>query len=146
MGFNQSTLELEDSQILEFCVVMSLRDRRSNFRWVMVTIYGPVNHDLSNAFLEELGAICQQSVLPLIIGGDFNLIREISDKNSDNIDFNLIDQFNSFIGDHELRELKRSGQKFTWTNKQDNPILVNLDRVFFPWVGKRNFLYPCHGV
>jgi len=70
-------------------------------------------------------------VLPLVIGGDFNLIREMSDKNSDNIDFRLIDQFNSFIGDHQLRELKRSGQKFTWTNKQDKPILVNLDRVFF---------------
>ena len=87
MGFNQSTLELEDLHILEFCLVMSLRDGRSNFRWVMVTIYGPVNHDLSGVFLDEVGTVCQNVVLPLIIGGDFNLIREISDKNSDNIDF-----------------------------------------------------------
>jgi hypothetical protein len=97
----------------------------------MVTVYGPVNHELLSDFLEEVGTICQNCVLPLVISGDFNLIREMSDKNSDNIDFRLIDQFNSFIRDHHLRELKRSGQKFTWTNKQDKPILVNLDMVFF---------------
>lgn len=110
---------------------MTLRDRKSNFRWVTVTVYGPMNHDLSVAFLKELGDICGQIVLPIVIGGDFNLIREITDKNSDNIDFHLIEQFNAFIGDFHLRELKRSGQKFTWTNKQDNPIMVNLDRVLF---------------
>jgi hypothetical protein len=42
-----------------------------------------------------------------------------------------MDLFNNFIGEHHLRELKRSGQKYTWTNKQERPIMVNLDRVFF---------------
>lgn len=63
--------------------------------------------------------------------GDFNLIREISDKNSDNYNHNLMDRFNYFIGDYQLRELKRSGQKYTYTNKQEKPIIVNLDRVCF---------------
>jgi hypothetical protein len=68
-------------------------------------------------FLEEIGAVQNQSALPVLIGGDFNLIREASNKNSDNIDFQLMDLFNNFIGEHHLRELKRSGQKYTWTNK-----------------------------
>jgi hypothetical protein len=75
--------------------------------------------------------ICKQSPLSILIGGDFNLIREESDKNYENINHHLMDLFNNFIGDHHLRELKRSGQKFTWTNKQEKPIMVNLDRVFF---------------
>lgn len=74
-----------------------------------MTVYGPMNHDLTTTFLDELGSIYRQAVLPTIIGGDFNLIRDTLDKNSDNIDFRLIDQFNSFIGDHQLRKLKRSG-------------------------------------
>lgn len=52
MGFDLLNLELEDSQIFEFCLTMTLRDRKSNFRWVVVTVYGPVNHDLSTAFLD----------------------------------------------------------------------------------------------
>lgn len=131
MGVDQSFLELEDVCILSYCISMTIRDRRSNFRWMMVTVYGPVNHDFSNDFLAEIGNICEQAVLPIIIGGDFNLIREEADKNSGNYNYQLMDAFNNFIGDHQLRELKRSGQKFTWTNKQDRPILVNLDRVFF---------------
>lgn len=96
---------------------MTIRNRLSNFRWVMVTVYGPVQHDLSADFLAKLGTVCQQTVLPIIIGGDFNLIRVETDKISDNINYHLIDQFNEFIGDQQLMELKRSGQKFTWMNK-----------------------------
>lgn len=131
MGLNQDSLELEDFDIKDFCVVMSIRDRRSNFRWVMVTVYGPVDHGLSREFLEELGTVCSQSLLPIILGRDFNLIREEDDKNSETVSFQLMDIFNEFIGTYQLRELKRSGQKYTWTNKRDNPIMVNLDRVFF---------------
>lgn len=82
-------------------------------------------------FLYELSQICEKATLPIILGGDFNLIREISDKNLDNHNQTLMDKFNDFIDDYQLRELKRSGQKYTWTNKQENPVPVNLDRVFF---------------
>jgi hypothetical protein len=50
MGFNQETLEMEDFCILEYCISMSLRDRRTNFRWVMVTVYGPVDHNKTKDF------------------------------------------------------------------------------------------------
>jgi exonuclease III len=73
------------------------------------------------SFLAKLGNVCQ-TALPIIIGGDFNMIREEADKSSENFNYQLMDQFNGFIGDYQLRELKRTGQKFTWTNKQDNPI------------------------
>lgn len=118
MGVCLETLELEDFTIHDFCIMMSVRDRRTNFRWRFITVYGPANHDLSGAFLDELRAVCQESPLPIILGGDFNLIREANDKNSENINLGLINIFNEFIGDLQLRELKRSGQRYTWTNKQ----------------------------
>jgi hypothetical protein len=40
-----------------------------------------------------------------------------------------MDNFNLFIDLHQLQEIRRSGVKFTWTNKQANPVLVNLDRI-----------------
>jgi hypothetical protein len=39
-----------------------------------------------------------------------------------------MDLFNNFIGNHQIREVRRAGPKYTWTNKQLNPIMVNLDR------------------
>lgn len=112
MGVDQTTLELEEFSV-DFCIVMTIRDRRSNFRWVMATVYGPVDHDLSSVFLEELSVICNQAILLIILGGDFNLIREESDKNSDNVNYHLMDLFNEFTGINQLRELKRSGQRFS---------------------------------
>jgi hypothetical protein len=51
-----------------------------------------------------------------------------------------MDLFNRFISDMDLHELPRSGPKFTWTNKQINPIKVVLDRdlVSAQW----DVLYP----
>jgi hypothetical protein len=43
-----------------------------------------------------------------------------------------MDRFNSFIEDTTLREIKRVGGRFTWTNKQRNPVMSNLDR-FCVW-------------
>jgi exonuclease III len=59
--------------------------------------------------------------------GDFNLIRDLSDKSTVVGDQRLIDAFNSFIENHHLREIHRVGPKFTWTNKQSNPVMSNID-------------------
>jgi hypothetical protein len=40
-----------------------------------------------------------------------------------------MDAFNEFIRDNGLKELIRKGSKYTWTNKQDNPVMSTLDRV-----------------
>jgi hypothetical protein len=61
-------------------------------------------------------------------GGDFNLIRNEGEKNSDNVNYTVMDLFNNFTGNHQHREVRRAGPKYTWTNKQLKPIMVNLDR------------------
>lgn len=109
MGISLDELELEDFNVHNFCIVMGVRHRRSNFRWRVVTVYGPANHDLSSDFLDGLRFVCMASPLPVILGGDFNLIRETADKNSANVDVRLMNMFNDCIGDLQLRELKRSG-------------------------------------
>jgi len=40
-----------------------------------------------------------------------------------------MDLFNNFIGHCQLREIFCNGNRFTWSNKQKNPILVKLDRI-----------------
>uniref|UniRef100_A0A453D4K7 Endonuclease/exonuclease/phosphatase domain-containing protein n=1 Tax=Aegilops tauschii subsp. strangulata TaxID=200361 RepID=A0A453D4K7_AEGTS len=65
--------------------------------------------------------------------GDFNLIRWASDKSSPNVDRARMRLFNDCIADLALREIARVGARwarFTWMNKQVDPIRSVLDRVF----------------
>jgi hypothetical protein len=65
------------------------------------------------------------------MGGDFNLIRSDQDKNNDRINWPRLELFNNHIAAWGLREIPRTGARFTWTNKQLNPVRCVLDRVFF---------------
>jgi hypothetical protein len=66
---------------------------------------------------------------PFIIGGCFNLIRFEWEKSSDNVHHTWMEAFNDIIKDNGVKELMRKGGKFTWTNKQANPVMSVLDRV-----------------
>lgn len=92
-------------------------------------MYGPANHERSESFLDELSDLYKKFDLPIVYGGDFNLKRDMKDKNNENIDMRLVRLFNNFIENSKLKEIKRSGIRYTWTNKQNCPVLVNLDRI-----------------
>ena len=62
--------------------------------------------------------------------GDFNLITSEEDKNNGNLNRAMMGRFRRLINDLELKELSLHGRKFTWSNQQDSPTLVKLDRVF----------------
>jgi hypothetical protein len=40
-----------------------------------------------------------------------------------------MDMFNMFIDLNQLQEIRRNRPKYTWTNKQVNPVMVTRDRV-----------------
>jgi exonuclease III len=80
-------------------------------------------------FLEKLVEKCNRTNVPIVMGGDFNLIRGRGDKNNQNINWGMVDLFNEFIAYHQLQELKWSRGKYTWSNKQVNLVMVNLDRI-----------------
>lgn len=129
MGVKVDCLEIEGTEILEFCVVLTIRNRFTNYKFMITTVYGPAHNDLSEAFLHELDRVYDREPLPMVLGGDFNLIRESREKSSDNYDTRLMGLFNEFIGKNHLRELSRAGPRYTWTNKQGCPVLAKLDRI-----------------
>lgn len=81
------------------------------------------------AFLAELHLKISNSLLPVVVGGDFNLIRSPDEKNNDQINFPGMQLFNDWIAELGLRELDRTGARFTWTNRQVDPTQSVLDRV-----------------
>jgi hypothetical protein len=130
MGVRVDSIEIEDAEVGEHYVSMVLRNMINNFRWELITIYGPAHHDRIPKFIAELSRKCLCATLPLVLGGwDFNLIRHSREKNNCNVNQNLMDHFNMFIDAYQLQEIRRNGPKFTWTNKQVSPVMVTLDRI-----------------
>ena len=95
-----------------------------------MVVYGPADHSMSYIFLDELRNKIESCESPLLIGGDFNLMRYPSDKSTSNFSWPLADAFNAFIRDTAIREIPRIGARYTWTNRQTSPIRSVLDRVF----------------
>jgi exonuclease III len=129
VGVRTTNLEVESWENGDYFVGATIRHRKTNIRYDMLTVYGPADHNWSLDFLEELDNRCRDRLLPILIGGDFNLIRGADDKSNGVVDQKLVDAFNNFIEKLSLREMHRGGPRFTWTNKQVDPTQSNLDRV-----------------
>jgi hypothetical protein len=56
-----------------------------------------------------------------VLSGDINLLRSSVEKSIGVINQNLVDLFNNFISDMDVKETHRVGSNFTWINKQENP-------------------------
>jgi hypothetical protein len=79
-----------------------------------VTVYGPAQHGLSADFILELeDTVAKGGWLPMVMGGDFNLIRNEGEKNTGNFNYVMMDHFNNFVGNHHMREVSRAGSKCT---------------------------------
>ena len=68
-------------------------------------MYGPAQHELSEEFILELSNFCTSEALPMVLGGDFNLIRNNKDRNQGQGDLKPMELFNNFIGSFHLREI-----------------------------------------
>jgi hypothetical protein len=95
----------------------------------MVTIYGPAQDEKMEQFLTELSTICAKSDLPLIVGGDLNILRYSNESNKTFCAYKYFDMFNWIINSYGLREISLNGGKFTWSNNHADPTLQKLDRL-----------------
>ena len=95
----------------------------------LAIVYGPAHNDKKDQFLTEISNIYGSSKSPLLIGGDFNILRYSSEKNKKFAGNKISDLFNWVINTHELREVDLIGGKYTWSNNQQDPILEKLDRI-----------------
>jgi hypothetical protein len=129
MGIRDDTFEVGAIDQGTFFLSAILFHRESKFKFEVIGVYGPADHTRSIQFLVDLEDKVQRSTFPVVVMGDFNLIRGAQDKNNSNINWPLVNAFNDTIARLALREVARSRARFTWSNRQRNPIRCVLDRV-----------------
>jgi endonuclease/exonuclease/phosphatase family metal-dependent hydrolase len=76
----------------------------------------------------------------MLIGGDFNIVRNNKKKNNDRYSAKWPFLFNAVIDSFDLREIELSGRQFTWANSLLTPAYEKLDRVLMTTEWK--FKYP----
>ena len=129
LGIKDNSLELLDFMHGEFHIKLHLRNKSDNFIWSLVAVYGAAQDEFKAAFLRELVNLAKDNPYPILIGGDFNILRYQQDKNNDRFDNYWPFLFNAVIDSLNLREVKLSGRQFTWANNRTVPTYEKLDRV-----------------
>jgi mannosylglycoprotein endo-beta-mannosidase len=64
----------------DFAIEAVVMDKKLNLKMRLGTVYGPTHEEKRDQFLGELATICSKGDLPMIIGGDFNILRYSSEK------------------------------------------------------------------
>jgi hypothetical protein len=129
LGVNLDSLDIGSIEEGDFYVKFHLKNKSDDFKWVLVAVYGAAQPKFKGVFLTELVHTCSKENLPILLDGDFNIIRNPSENNNDRYNDRWPFLFNAIIDGLNLRELEMSGRKFTWANALQTPTYEKLDRV-----------------
>jgi exonuclease III len=86
LGMNLDIFDIRGIDEGDFFVKFLLRNKEDGFKWVLIAVYGAAQVGFKEAFLTELVQTCSKESLPVLVGGDFNLIRNPQEKNNDRYD------------------------------------------------------------
>lgn len=64
-----------------FSISVIIKDLQNGCEWMFTGVYGPASPNNREAFWEELKGLRHRWDGPWVIGGDFNVIRFINEKN-----------------------------------------------------------------
>jgi hypothetical protein len=113
----------------DYHIKLYIRNRVDNFTRSLVTVYGAAQDEFKADFLRELVNLAKDNPYPMIIGGDFNLLRFRHEKSKGRFDDHWPFLFNAVIDSLDLREVSMIGRQFTWANSPSDPTYEKLDRI-----------------
>ena len=73
------------------------------------------------------------------VGGDFNVVRYVEEKSNGGRTTQSMKDFDSFIRETELKDIKMSNGQFTWSSLRENVVCTRIDRFLFSKEWKENF-------
>jgi hypothetical protein len=122
-------MEILDNSGGDFHIKLHIRNKSDNFIWSLVSVYGSAQDALKPAFLREMVNLAKDNPHPIILGGDFNMLRYPHEKSKGRFDNHWSFLFNAVIDSLDLKEISMIGRQFTWANSLPDPTFEKLDRV-----------------
>ncbi|PNT72182.1 hypothetical protein BRADI_2g40912v3, partial [Brachypodium distachyon] len=111
-----------------FSLFCSFESRASSLAFFISNVYGPCEATDKPIFLEEISSIGRSLDGPWAILGDFNFVLRPNERSNANFNAPEAAAFSATINSLQLQELPLLGRAFTWSNQQEVPTLVRLDR------------------
>jgi len=79
MGVDKDLAEVSEETMGIFFQSCTLTMKSDRFVWKLFNIYGPAHDDRKLDFIDEIQSAVESSEIPVLLGGDFNLIRRIEE-------------------------------------------------------------------
>jgi exonuclease III len=94
LGVREESFSVSNVYVFKFSISCMLLDKKSNFNWRLVIVYGSPYDEGKPKFIDELHLVLSMWQGTTVLGGDFNLCRFASDKSNDRINQKISDYFN----------------------------------------------------
>ncbi|GMI84395.1 hypothetical protein HRI_002108800 [Hibiscus trionum] len=109
-------------------VVLTGKFKGSDIDCGIMNVYGPTNDAEKEVFFQEILDEMNKHKVAWVLGGDFNAIVGMEEKQGLSWNYAAMETFRSFIQKAKLVNLPMSGGAYTWSNNRDPPTHVRLDR------------------
>jgi hypothetical protein len=96
LGVNSDLFVATMGKVLNYSISGMMLDKKSGFNWKLVVVYGSPYEDGKQSFIDELHEVMSSWQGPIVIGGDFNLVRTSHDKSNGVINHRWADAFNDW--------------------------------------------------
>jgi hypothetical protein len=110
VGVRSDTMEVLASLDGEYHIKLTIRNKADNFTWSLVAVYGAARDAFKADFLCELVNLAKDNPHPILIGGDFNLLRFRHEKSKGHFDEHWPFLFYAVIDSLDLREVAMTGR------------------------------------
>ena len=127
-GIKTERFDILSSKTGTYFIMVKVFDKKLRKNLCLVNVYGPAQDEGKEVFLTELAQICYENKDPMLLGGDFNILRFSDEKNKNFRPNRYSDMFNLIINSYALRDLTLNGGLYTWSNNHEDPTLEKLDR------------------
>ena len=109
-----------------------------NFEYVLCNIYAPNLDSERRVFWEEMIELKRGFNLPWCFAGDFNVVKEESERSGGVFNAGPSMDFVNFIQSYSLVDLNLARRKFTWSNNREHQTWGRLDRflILSDWMTK----------
>jgi hypothetical protein len=110
VGIQKEKFDVLDISHGNFILKFKLQNKVDGFEWFLLAGYGASQDSDKQNFLGELVRMCDTGSTPLVVGGDFNIIRSRSENNNNRYNDRWSSLFNAVINNLNLRELELSSR------------------------------------
>jgi hypothetical protein len=139
LGVDLEVFDIREIDERDCYVKFDLCNKRDNFKWALVVVYGPVQEEQKVNFLAEMVNMCSWEALPILIGGSFNILRRLDEKNKSNYNDRWPFLFNAVIDNLNPRELEMTDKNYTWANSLEDPTYEKLDKILMSTEWEQKF-------